>query len=105
MRRWMWLFVIACSSSSAPPAPEAKPAPSKVAAEKLERGKPVEKSIRKGESHRYRIAAGAAMVVKGVVMQDGIDVALHTYDPSGKHLAELDSPNGDNGPEPFVIET
>jgi len=105
MHRWMLLSVVACSSSSSPPAPEAKPASPKAAAEKLERAKPVEKSIRKGESHRYRIEAGAAMVVKGVVMQKGIDVAVHTYDPNGKHLAEVDSPNGDNGPEPFVIET
>ena len=104
MHRWMLLFFVACSSSSSP-APEAKPAPPEVAAEKLERGKPVEKSIRRGESHRYRIELGAAMVVTGVVMQEDIDVALHTYDPSGKHLVELDSPNGNNGPEPFVIET
>jgi enterochelin esterase-like enzyme len=104
MNRWMLLFVVACSSSSSP-APEVKPAPVNAVAEKLERGKPIEKSIRKGESHRYRIEAGAAMVVTGVVMQNGIDVAVHTYDPGGKHLRELDSPNGDEGPEPFAIET
>ncbi len=102
MQRWLLPLLVACSSSSSP---DPRPTPPKVAAEKLERGKAVEKSIRKGESHRYRIDAGASMVVKGVVTQDGIDVALHTYDPRGKHLAELDSPNGDNGPEPFVIET
>ncbi|HEY5945313.1 MAG TPA: alpha/beta hydrolase-fold protein [Kofleriaceae bacterium] len=105
MLRWLLVFVVACSSSSSPPAPEAKPAPPKPNADKLERGKPVEKSIRKGESHRYRIEAGASMGITGVAMQKGIDVALHTYDASGKQLAELDSPNGDNGPEPFMIET
>src|SRR5262245_51319306 len=99
MHRWMLLLAVACSSSSSPPAPETKPAPPTVSAEKLERGKPVEKAIRKGEPHRYRIETGAGMVVTGVVMQKGIDVALHIYDPSGKHLAELDSPNGNDGPE------
>lgn len=95
MHRWLPVFVVACSSSSAP----------KAHGDKLEHGKSVEKSIRKGESHRYRIEVGAAMVVKGVVMQKGIDVVLRTYDPSGKLLAELDGPNGANGPEPFTIET
>src|SRR5688572_7758226 len=104
MRRSMLLFAVACSSSSSPLAPETRPAPA-ASAETLQHGKPVEKAIRKGETHRYRIDANAAMVVSGVVMQKGIDVALHTYDPDGKHLAELDSPNGNHGPEPFVIET
>jgi enterochelin esterase family protein len=104
MRRWMLLFVVACSSSS-PTAPGTKRALPRVDAEKLVRGKHVEKSMRKGESHRYRIEAGASMVVKGVVMQNGVDVVLRTYDPSGKHLAEFDGENGDQGPEPFIIET
>ena len=105
MHRWLLPFLLACSSSSSSPALLAKPAPPKLNAEKLERGKPVEKSIRKGESHRYTIESPAAMVIEGVVMQKGIDVAVETYDPSGKHLAEFDSPNGGNGPEPFSIET
>jgi enterochelin esterase-like enzyme len=102
MYRRMLLLVVACSSPSSSP-PQARPA--QVSADKLERGKPVEKSVRAGESHRYRLELGAAMVATGVVMQKGIDVALHTYDATGKQLAELDSPNGDNGPEPFAIET
>jgi len=95
MFRWLLLCVVACSSSSPP----------KVNADKLERGKPIEKSIRDGESHRYRVEAGANMVVTGVVMQKGVDVLLHTYDPSGKQLAEIDSPTGADDPEVFAIET
>ena len=71
----------------------------------LRRGKPIKRSIRKGQAHRYRVEAGPAMVVRGVVLQKGIDVALRTYDPRGKLLAELDSSSRDKGSEPFVIET
>ena len=61
--------------------------------------------VRKGEAQRFRIDAGSSMVIKGVVVQKGIDVSLRVYDPAGKQLAELDSPNGNEGPEPFAIET
>jgi enterochelin esterase-like enzyme len=131
--RWYVLVIAACSwscsSSSSrtplpvapvPPAPSAAsapppapspagpsapaPTPPPATADRLERGRPVERAIRAGEAHRYRLelAAGAAAV--GVVMQNGIDVAVNVFDPTGRKLAELDSPNGDRGPEPFVIE-
>ncbi len=102
--RWTLLFLMACWSSPSL-SQDSKLAPPEVGAESLQRGKPVEKAIRAGEAHRYRIEAGAAMVVKGLVVQRGIDVALKTYDPSGRSLAEFDSPSANNGPEPFVIET
>ena len=75
-----------------------------MAAARLEPGRPVERAIRAGEAHRYRIELAAGQVAIGVVMQDGIDVALNVFDPAGRKLAELDSPNGEKGPEPFVIE-
>jgi enterochelin esterase family protein len=109
MHRWLLLLAVACSPASTKrsslPTPEkSSPAP-KVDAETIVLGNTVEKSIRTGDSHRYRVDVGAAMVIKGVVMQKGIDVGVNTYDPTGKQLAEIDSPNGDSGPEPFTIET
>lgn len=94
-----WIIVLAaCSTSSAP---ESAPKPQH---ERLGRGQPVTKQITTGESHRYTVQLAAQTVARGVVMQKGIDLQLIVYDPRGKKLAELDSPNGDQGPEPFVIE-
>ena len=70
----------------------------------LERGKDVERTIKGGEVHRLRIQLQAGQVALGVVMQDGIDLALTTFDAAGKKVAEFDSPNGNSGPEPFAIE-
>jgi enterochelin esterase-like enzyme len=75
-----------------------------VAADPLERGKPIARPLKSTEVHRYRIELPAASVATGVVMQDGIDLAVVTYDATGKKVAEFDSPNGSKGPEPFVIE-
>ncbi len=103
----MLLLVVACSSPSVSSDPERKaapPPPPRPSAERLERGKPIEKVIRAGEVHRYRIDLGASMVATGVVMPHGIDVSLFTFEANGNELAELDSPNGDRGPEPFTIE-
>jgi enterochelin esterase-like enzyme len=113
--RWALLLVAACSSSSTPPArpaptEPAAPAPQTAAvkplprADRIEQGKPVERSIKTGESHRYRVELSAGHVITGVVMQNGIDVEVLSYDTAGKQLAAFDSPNGDKGPEPFVIE-
>jgi enterochelin esterase-like enzyme len=109
--RWLPLILIACSSSgsSAPapapaPMPPAANAPPKVPAEKLENGRPVERAIKVGEKHRYRVELAAGNVAIGTVVQNGIDVLVMTFDATGKQVAEFDSPNGPAGPEPFALE-
>jgi enterochelin esterase family protein len=117
MRRSLFLLVAACSPASTParPAlpgaaspPSVTPASTAIAplppATSLEAGKLVEKSIKSGETHRYRVALAAGFAATGVVLQKGIDVEVLTYDPSGKQIDLVDSPNGDNGPEPLLIE-
>jgi enterochelin esterase family protein len=86
------------------PAPAAAPTPPPAATDRLERGRPIERAIRAGEAHRYRFELAAGQAALGVVMQNGIDLELITFDLTGRKLAEVDSPNGSKGPEPFVIE-
>lgn len=112
MRGSLVVGLIACSSS---PAPVARPTPEPVAitapppaplpaATRFVPGTPVAMSVEAGESHRYRVELAAGNALVGTVVQTGIDVEVITYDSIGKQLAAFDSPNGTDGPEPFVIE-
>jgi enterochelin esterase family protein len=114
MRKLLVLALIAaCSSSASAPSPPPSPSPSappaaeaanRPPADKLEAGHPVERTIKSGEVHRYRIEVPAGNTALGAVVQDGIDLMLTAVDPSGKKLGDFDSPNGAKGPEPFSIE-
>ena len=42
--------------------------------------------------------------MRGVVEQKGVDVVVRVLDPAGVVLAEIDSPNGSQGPEPIEVE-
>jgi CHAT domain-containing protein/Tfp pilus assembly protein PilF len=67
----------------------------------LELGKPIERELKGGEVHAYTFKPEAGQFVSIVVEQRGIDVVVVVLAPDGKHLAEVDSPNGSNGPEPL----
>lgn len=67
----------------------------------LEAGHPVERELVGGQSHSYRIALTAGQFLHVVVEQRGIDVVVTLFAPSGEKVAEVDSPNGSNGPEPI----
>ena len=106
MRRALLLIcIVACSESSTPtPAPQPPPPKPRPPADQLDKGRPIEKELVAGRVDRYKLTVKANDVVLGTVDQRGIDVVVTLFDPSGKQLAVLDSPNGQKGPEPFVIE-
>lgn len=103
-RRILLPLVVACMTlvDIAHPqnAPASSPA-SQLAPTILELGKPIEVELRGGETRAYKFHADAAQFIHAVVMQEGIDVVLTLYDPAGKQLAQTDSLNGSQGPEPI----
>ncbi|MEN3336091.1 MAG: hypothetical protein V7641_5456 [Blastocatellia bacterium] len=69
----------------------------------LEPDKPIERELAGGQAHDYRIKLDAGQYLSVVVDQRGIDVVVTLFDPDGKKLAEVDSPNGTLGPEPVAV--
>jgi CHAT domain-containing protein/tetratricopeptide (TPR) repeat protein len=65
----------------------------------LDLGKPIDRELRGGEKHSYKVHAEAGQYVHVVVLQEGIDVAVMLFDPSGKQILTADSLNGSYGPE------
>jgi CHAT domain-containing protein len=70
---------------------------------RLEVGKPIEREMKGGEVHSYVVTLAAGQYMQAVVDQRGIDVVVSLYGPDGKQIAEVDSPNGTNGPEPVSV--
>src|SRR6185436_6477104 len=70
---------------------------------KIEIGRPIERLLSGGETHSYQIALTADQYLHIVVNQRGIDVVVTMLDPDGRHLTEVDSPNGTQGPEPVRL--
>lgn len=69
----------------------------------LELGQAVERELAGGQMHSYRIALEAGQFLHVVIEQRGIDVVVTLFGPDGKKLAEVDSPNGAQGPEPVFL--
>lgn len=60
---------------------------------------PIERTIRRGETHSYGVSLKRDQFLQLVVSQRGIDVVVRLFTPGGKGLGEFDSPNGTDGPE------
>jgi CHAT domain-containing protein len=68
----------------------------------LKQGTTLERSLKGGESHEYRIHLDARQFFDAVVEQEGIDVEVILAGPDGKQIGHIDSPNSEWGPEPMV---
>lgn len=68
----------------------------------LEAGKPIEREMAGGQKHNYKIALEAGQYLHLLVDQRGIDVIVRLFGPDDKEIAEIDSPNGTQGPEPII---
>jgi tetratricopeptide (TPR) repeat protein len=68
----------------------------------LELGKTVERELAE-QAHNYLIELAANDFLHVIVDQRGVDVVVTLYAPDGKRLKEVDSPNGDVGPEPVLL--
>jgi hypothetical protein len=69
------------------------------AAEPLQLGASLMKTLSKGQTHRFTVVLQAEEIAQVVVDQRGIDVLVRVQSVDGKPLGEFDSPNGATGPE------
>jgi CHAT domain-containing protein/Tfp pilus assembly protein PilF len=69
----------------------------------LELGRPIERELAGGESHSYQLMLAAGQFLHAVVDQRGVNLFITLYGPDGKKIADIDSPNGAQGPEPVSL--
>lgn len=66
-------------------------------------GKSVERTLEGEQAHVYEIKLTSGQLLDAVVDQRGIDVVVTVFDPNSRKLLQVDSPNGDAGPEPVSV--
>ncbi len=69
----------------------------------LELGKPVEREIAGGQTHKFQINAIAGQYAKIIIEQRGINLFVRLTDANGKFITEADSEIGGNGAEVLEI--
>ena len=63
----------------------------------------VQRELKGGETHSYRINLNAGQFLNANVEQEGIDLVVSVFGPDKKQLTESDSPNDQWGPEPVLL--
>lgn len=69
----------------------------------LEIGRPIERELRRGESHAYQIPLAADQYLEAVVEQRSINVVVTAFDPAGKKLMEIDNAKTMHGSEVLAL--
>jgi CHAT domain-containing protein/tetratricopeptide (TPR) repeat protein len=64
---------------------------------------PVERELKGGETHSYRVTLASGQFLYALVEQKGIDIVVAVTDPTGKQIALADSPNDQWGTEPILV--
>lgn len=63
----------------------------------------VDREIKGGETHSYRVRLEAGEFLHAIVVQEGIDLATAIFGTDGKQITESDSPNNNWGSEPILL--
>lgn len=92
-------FIISGPQTCAQSAQVAQDKPSDL----LEMDKPIERPFAGEGAHNYRVALDAGQFLRVVVDQLGIDMVVSVFDPAGRRITEVDSPNGAQGPEKVSV--
>src|SRR5919197_2029695 len=67
-------------------------------------GRPVEREMKGGEAHAYRVSVGAGQFARVVVEQKGIDVVVAVTGAGGETVIEVDNNlTGTRGPEEVLL--
>jgi CHAT domain-containing protein/tetratricopeptide (TPR) repeat protein len=64
---------------------------------------PVERELKGGETHSYRVNLASGQFLYALVEQKGVDVEVALFAPDGHQLSVADSPNDLWGPEPVLL--
>src|SRR5687768_1927123 len=78
--------------------------PAQSDARALEPGAPIERELRGGEAHSYRVVLASGQYLRVVVDQRGIDVVGVLRGPDGMQLMEMDGITGPLGAEEMSWE-
>jgi CHAT domain-containing protein/Tfp pilus assembly protein PilF len=68
-----------------------------------EPGEVVERVLEGEQSHLYEVKLNSGQLLDAVVNQLGIDIVVTVFSPDGQELFQVDSPNGNTGPEPISL--